>query len=263
MHKNKKFNTLSGFGLIELMVSISIVVLVTSIILARHDSYNGAVLLRSQAYDIALKIREVQMQAVSAIGQGAEFRTRLGVCFNTSWDNYYLVFADIDNDGVCDIEDGEQVGQRGNIDPRFQIRSLNLDGSTETELAIIFERPNFDARFFVGTGKNNEQTNVEAVEIGLERVGAGDATGAGDLRVMEISRTGQILVKPVIKTTTEPDPCTGKNCGDQDPSCIPGKTCVEPDPPCEKDCVVDEGGGAKGESGIIDVPIDNPDGSKI
>ncbi|HMO77927.1 MAG TPA: hypothetical protein PKD95_01885, partial [Candidatus Paceibacterota bacterium] len=129
MLKNKKFHSLSGFGLIELMVSISIVVLVTSIILAKHDSYNGAILLRSQAYDIALKIREVQMQAVSVVGQGADadFRTRLGVCFNTqSAPNLYYIFADYNNNGVCDIGNGEQIGQRGNIDPRFRIGELKL-----------------------------------------------------------------------------------------------------------------------------------------
>ena len=179
MRKNIKKLTQSGFGLIELMVSISIVVLVTSVILARHDSYNGAVLLRSQAYDIALKIREVQMQAVSVVSQDEGYRTALGVCFDTNWSNYYYTFADYDGDGVCDSN--EYVGQRGNIDPRFKIETLKLiDGGSaqpETSLAILFERPNFDARFYVG---KDEQTNVDGAEIGLMRVGAETgSTGAG------------------------------------------------------------------------------------
>lgn len=253
MHKNKKFRTQSGFGLIELMVSISIVVLVTSVIMARHDSYNGAILLRSQAYDIALKIREVQMQAVSAVGQEDDFRTPLGVCFNTDWPNYYHIFADTDAEGQeghgeCDAD--EYVGQRGNIDPRFRIESLDLISSVPqnkpTNIAILFERPNFDARFFVS---GTERTDIDAVEIGLMRVGAdAQSSSAGDLRVMEISRTGQILVQPVTVNSVV----------------------VEPVDECEEkgNCNIGGGGGddTKGDDenggGSIDLPPNEDDGSK-
>ncbi len=263
MHNHKKINILSGFGLIELMVSISILVLVISIIVSRHDSYNGAVLLRSQAYDIALKIREVQMQAVSVVDQGNDFRTPLGVCFNTTTPNYYYVFADTDDDGKCDSN--EYVGQRGNIDPRFEITTLNLlsDGSEESvgELAILFERPNFDARFFVGTGSNNERTDVESVEIGLVRVGAGEGDGPGDLRVMEISRTGQILVQPVNgnnggSTCERGDP----NCDETPPvDCEKTGTCNDQDPPdCTgKDCETSGDETKDGGDGTIELP-ENP-----
>jgi|GEM_PF-424529 len=262
MHKNKKFHTQTGFGLIELMVSISIVVLVTSIILARHDSYNGAILLRSQAYDIALKIREVQLQAVSVVGQGAEYRTPLGVCFDTEWPNYYYIFADNDDDGVCDISAGEQVGQRGNIDPRFSIQSLNLilngTETKENELAILFERPNFDARFFVG----DSEEDVEGVEIGLVRVGANlQSTKPGDLRVMEVSRTGQILVQPV-KANSAPTPCT-KNCQDPPVDCEKAGNCdddsgagIELPPGGDGDTKGGENGGE------IVLPPDNPGESR-
>jgi len=235
MLKNKKFQKQSGFGLIELMVSISIVVLVTSVILARNDSYNGAILLRSQAYDIALKIREVQMQAVSVVGQGEDYRTPLGVCFNTMTPNSYRIFADSNPNGECEAD--EFIGQRGNIDPRFRIDTLNLisGGSSEElkNLVILFERPNFDARFFVN---GSEETDVDGVEIGLVRAGASNGSvEAGDLRVMEISRTGQILVQSVLP------PCEGKKCRDNDvdvppPDCERGGLCDSAIPPedCEK-----------------------------
>lgn len=196
MLKNKKYSTQLGFGLVELMVSVSLVVLVTSVILARHDSYNGAVLLRSQAYDVALKVREVQMEAVSVVSQEGAYRTALGVCFNTSSPNEYHIFRDADDNKECDS--GEYVGQRGNIDPRFQISSINLISTSiqprsEQEIVILFERPNFDARFFV---EGIEQTAFESVEIGILRVGANvQSTNVSDLKIMEISRTGQILVK--------------------------------------------------------------------
>ncbi len=54
-----------GFGLIELLVSISLMVLVLAIVLVQQTAFNGSVLLRSQAFEIALQIREVQLNAVS------------------------------------------------------------------------------------------------------------------------------------------------------------------------------------------------------
>ena len=48
---------------------------------------------------MALKIREVQMQAVSVVSQDEGYRTALGVCFDTNWSNYYYTFADYDGDG--------------------------------------------------------------------------------------------------------------------------------------------------------------------
>lgn len=218
MLKNKK-STQSGFGLVELMVSISLVVLVTSVILARHDSYNGAVLLRSQAYDVALKLREVQMEAVSVVAQEGDYRAPLGACFSTQWPNRYYVFIDTNGNGACDLAT-EQVGQQGNIDPRFQINSLGLvttlsESTPANNVSILFERPNFDAKFFVN---GTPQNNVEAVEIGIFRVGASQqSTNVSDLRVMEVSRTGQILVRTAKNNSVSVicDPTnSNKNCDD-------------------------------------------------
>jgi Tfp pilus assembly protein FimT len=54
-----------GFGLVELMVSISIMMLLTVVILNRQSSFNGAVLLRNQAYEVAFALRKAQLLAVS------------------------------------------------------------------------------------------------------------------------------------------------------------------------------------------------------
>ena len=56
----------NGFGLVELLVSISIMLLVTMVVLVNHESFNNGALLRSQAYEVALRLREVQLSAVGA-----------------------------------------------------------------------------------------------------------------------------------------------------------------------------------------------------
>lgn len=180
-----------GFGLVELMVSISIMVIVAGIILARQNSFNGAVLLRGQAYEVALKIREVQLAAVSAsdTAGGTSFRSVLGVNFNTDplYNTQYISFRDVNRDDEYQAATDVTFGQRGVIDNRFYISLIEIDGTAQSEASVVFERPNFDARF---------STAGSEMLVHLRRVGSDlSDTGPGDLRIIEITSTGQIGVR--------------------------------------------------------------------
>jgi prepilin-type N-terminal cleavage/methylation domain-containing protein len=184
-----------GFGLIELLVAISVMAIVSAIIIARHDNFNSAVLLRSQVYELALRTREVQLSAVSAIGASGQFRNQYGVLFSagTSSRNSYIPFRDTNDDGFFSSAT-EQFGQIGRIDSRFQIRAVRFIGSTESTasgVAVIFERPNFDARFF---NRANNEVDASAVEVDVARVGQ-TGTGPNVLRTLVITSTGQITVR--------------------------------------------------------------------
>ncbi len=183
----------AGFGLIELMVSIAIMALVSSVIFVRQSSFNGAVLLRSQAYEIALQAREVQLYAVSAIGDTGSFRDRYGLYFNAATPNNvtYNIFRDADDDEWYDA--GEQFGFQGRLDRRFEIRAVRAVGGdtiTGTELVVLFERPNFDARFYDTAG----ELAADRIEVDIALVG-NSGTGPGDVRTLEITSTGQIAVQ--------------------------------------------------------------------
>lgn len=187
-----------GFGLIELLVSISIIVLVTSLVLIRHSAFNSALLLRSQTYEIALQTREVQLFAVSAIGQGADFRNQFGVHFDTATDeNYrYAIFRDANGDSYYSGTSEEFGGEQGFLDDRFEVRTIRMsggadDGATPSELSVVFERPNFDARFFSAA---NTELDAGRAEIDIARRGV-TGTGPETLRTLEITRTGQISVQ--------------------------------------------------------------------
>jgi prepilin-type N-terminal cleavage/methylation domain-containing protein len=193
---HKKSPTLDksrGFGLIELMVSISIMVIVAGIVLARQDAFNGAVLLRSQAYEIAFAIRQVQLTAVSATDPGgaAAFRQPLGVHFSTAagLNKQYITFSD--SNGDDSYQASEQLGQIRQIDERFYISQIEVGGSDETAASAVFERPNFDARFssaFPSTG------GEMLIYLRARDADAGD-TGPQSQRVIEITSTGQISVR--------------------------------------------------------------------
>ncbi|MBP6924162.1 MAG: prepilin-type N-terminal cleavage/methylation domain-containing protein [Candidatus Pacebacteria bacterium] len=180
----------AGFGLIELMVSIAVMAIVSSIILVRQNSFNGGVLLRSQAYEIALSAREVQLNAVSAVGVAGNFRTLQGLHFDITNNSVYRIFRDADNDGFFDP--AESLGQQGSLDNRFEIRAIRLGGVSINEVSVVFERPNFDARFF--SAPNNEVTTASSVQIDIATRGV-TGTSTNVLRTLEITSTGQIIVQ--------------------------------------------------------------------
>lgn len=190
---SKTHKTQAGFGLIELMVSISVMAIVSAIIMVKQNSFNGGVLLRSQAYEVALSAREVQLNAVSSVGVAGDFRTLQGLHFDTNTANSggYRIFIDADNDGFFDAS--ESTGPQGALDDRFEVHSIRTIGDTYSgsALSIVFERPNFDARFFDSAG----EVNASSVEIDIARTGTGASTCGTDYRTIEITNTGQIIVK--------------------------------------------------------------------
>jgi type II secretory pathway pseudopilin PulG len=188
-----------GFGLIELLVSISIMVLVTSVILARHDAFNGASLLRGQTYDLALTIREMQLLAVSAIkaGSGLDYDNVYGLSLDVNRPSNYDVFRDANDD--YEFTDGEEFGQQGIMDRRFVIDRIELLGSGSDvgeydDITILFERPNFDALLFRGGVAVDSGISTVLIDV---RVRGTTGTGPGELRQIEVTRTGQITVRDI------------------------------------------------------------------
>jgi len=192
-----------GFSMIELMVSIAIVVLVLTVTLTRQDSFNSAVLLRSEAFDLALAIREMQLGAVSAQGDGAGgYRATQGVYFDirpTGGDpQQYTLFRDsaIDGNNIYDGADsGEALGLPGSIDSRFEITEIEMIGSTNSDpdtLSVVFRRPNFDAQFY--ENRSTEIVDATAARIRLSVSGSTGSVCGEDYREIEITATGQITV---------------------------------------------------------------------
>ena len=186
--------SIRGFGLIELMVSISIMLLVAAVVLARQDSFNGAVLLRGEAYEVALGAREVQLNSVSAISIAGNYRTLVGLHFDTNNDALVRIFKDSAG-GNGSYNSGEEFGKPLTIDSRFEVRGIRtVSGNTETpisNLSVVFVRPNFDARFFNSTAGEIFASRVE-IDIS-KRDQTGTTTDV--VRTVEITSTGQIAVQ--------------------------------------------------------------------
>ena len=175
------------------MVSITIMAIIMAVVIARHDKFNGAILLRSQAYEIALQLREVQLSAVSATSRSGNYRSNLGIHFDTSIKNSYIVFQDGASGVVGRYDSGEQLGAQGVLDPRFEIRAIRRgdNQSALSNVSISFARPDFDAVFTTSAGSLG---TLQSVLIEVGRVGAtGNATDV--VRYVEVTASGQITVK--------------------------------------------------------------------
>lgn len=171
-----------AFTVVELLVTLSIVVLVTGIVMIRYSSFNSSVLLTSQAYLTAFDVREAQSLAVSVRGRSSEFREEYGLYFDMGSRNSYVLFQDDDANGENDpvrYSVAEAIGSAYKVDPRFTIVNLcgtnsatrtcfTDDPDTEGEivdiafnnLAISFQRPDFDAQFY-----SSAKSNIQSIEI--------------------------------------------------------------------------------------------------
>lgn len=172
-----------GFGLVELMVSVTIMVLVSSIVIVNQGAFNTALLHRGQAYEVALRIREVQLAAVSANYNGQSFRSSLGLYF-VSGESRYDVFRDSENNGY-DSDGSEVYDLEGYLDDRYEIGDIRINGD-QNEVSVVFTRPNFDARFF-------DSSNIEITSGNLQ-IDIAKKSDPTKVKTVEVTRTGQISV---------------------------------------------------------------------
>lgn len=174
----------NAFSLVELMVTIGIILIITSIVMVRYASFNSTTLLNNQAYEIALNLREAQVFAVSVRGEENQFRLSYGLHFDASSLQYYL-FGDSNNNGR--YNSGEEIGDPYAIDERFTLSRLCVNSpdncnSTVPRASVLFTRPNFDAAIN-GPGVSN--ANSLSVEVESRN---------GATRRVTVWQTGQIEV---------------------------------------------------------------------
>mgnify|MGYP000267498473 CR=1 FL=1 len=188
----------AGFGLIELVVTIGIMVLVSSVVLSRHTGFNSEVLLRNQAYSVAFTIREAQQSAVSAVGGAGDFRSAYGVYFTTDTTNnanqLYRSYRDLNGNLAYDAPPSGDNPLLNRLDGRFVLSNIDAPGASLVPpgvpdlaaVSIAFQRPNFDAIYFDANGNEFTADQVN-IEIQLQ--------SSGETEQVVVLPTGQILVE--------------------------------------------------------------------
>jgi hypothetical protein len=169
---------------------MGIMIIITTLILARYGQFNGTVLLRDLAYDVALSVREAQVYGISGRSAGGTFAYRYGVYFSKAAPTQYILFGDV-NDNVT-YDSGESIvayAMRTGYG-LSEMCATRSDGAVRcatrneiSTLTIMFKRPEPDAiiRSDVLT-----ETYRDATFTLL--------SPAGSTRSVTVTSTGQIAV---------------------------------------------------------------------
>jgi prepilin-type N-terminal cleavage/methylation domain-containing protein len=199
-NKNTMPKLVSGFTLVELLITITIFVIITGVVLVNSNSFNNSVLLSNFAYDVALTIKQAQSFGVNVKESSTgSFTTSYGIYFDTSQSNTnFVLFNDANNDkkysdvgGVtsCPTNSLECI-QRYSMKSGSYIQNIcvgNDDQSCTTQasqLLILFVRPNLNAIIYANGGG----TAYNYAKISL-------AAGNNATSSVVVTSIGQIFVK--------------------------------------------------------------------
>ena len=185
-----------GFTLIELLVVLSIMAVITGVFLVRNGRFNSAILLRSFSYQVALSIREAQVYGVGVKevtpGSG-NFSAGFGVYFSSLTPTAYILFADVNNNGVYDT--GDIVVENFTVANGFAISEFcaTTSGGAEqcspsgiSALSITFRRPNPEPTIRI---------NLSGYVYSNASITAASPTGSS--RTVTVGAAGEIAVEQV------------------------------------------------------------------
>lgn len=190
-----------AFTLVELIVSLAIFALMTALVVVKYGNFNQSVLLKNQAYDVALTIRTAQTYGISvkSADESSVFTYAYGVNFNTGSGNcasegtisdskQFVMFSDAStlggNAGICDGGDifvSSYALKRGGVIDKVcaGLGSCTLGSGV---LNVSFKRP--DPRATICWGSDCSFTYAE---IQLKSTDGG-------LRTVVIRSNGQVTV---------------------------------------------------------------------
>ena len=186
-----------GFTIVELMVTISFFVIISSVVLVRHATFSSNLLLTNLAYDIALSIREAQVfgLSVSEFGTGTgEFDVGYGIHIDSGDNISYILFADREPknqryDDNSEIVDVFNIHKGNTISLFCGVLSNGTEKCSPTNISyldIVFERPNPDA--IITSSITGESYSSAKIVV---------RSPQGKERTIIIGITGQIYVEPL------------------------------------------------------------------
>jgi prepilin-type N-terminal cleavage/methylation domain-containing protein len=202
--KNKKYgNGKRGFTLTELIVTVSIVTLLTTVAVANFRQVDNSLVLQNVAHQVALVARKAQISGISVQGiesGGVALFPSYGINFDMSKNTSFILFSDTTAtnklfDGVCPkvLPTDECVGPY-TLANGYTIKelcgNLKTGGSFATcalsRLDISFTRPNPDA-LMIGN-ISTPPTGFSDGEIVIQ-------SKTGKTKTIVIWKTGQISIQ--------------------------------------------------------------------
>ncbi|MBP6858337.1 MAG: prepilin-type N-terminal cleavage/methylation domain-containing protein [Candidatus Pacebacteria bacterium] len=199
-----------AFTLVELLVSISIFALMTTLVVAKYGNFNNNVLLTNAAYDVALAIRTAQTYGLSVRSDDSGgFNNAYGVNFsireigeqinelsNIPNSQTIVTFSDLNANGIYD--QGEEISYST---LRGGVRILDIAATCCDSVAcvtqcfnvgssfdVVFKRPDPSAQMCSYNGSVAGRCGlIITAQIMI-------SSPSGDYRFVSIRKNGQISV---------------------------------------------------------------------
>lgn len=186
MNRQKK-----GFTTIELIVTISILVIITTAIFIKYPTFRQNISLKRTAQEIALTIRQAQVYGLSTKEFQPGIFSGYGVHFESGSDSFVL-FADADNDKTYDAGDGcggtnTECVQMFQIQTGDKITDLCANGTCGVnKMDIVFYLTNPPVSITTDTGGTLPFGSYAGVVI---------ISLQGQTKTISVLASGQISVK--------------------------------------------------------------------
>lgn len=221
-NNHNKIKNNKGFTLVELMVTISIFLMISSLVIFNYGDFKSTVSLQNLTDDIALSIRKAQSFAIGARNTGGgNFNNSYGIHFSVNSngtgldgsDKSFILFYSpstskmypLVNSGTC--ADGSN-----NCVELFTINGMNKiygiilnNGSVETStygsLDISFLRPDPRAYFCYRANASSGSCDLSTISSASIII----SNGQTDLslkkgKMITVQNTGQISIQPYVFT---------------------------------------------------------------
>ena len=134
---NFKFSIMrkDGFTLIELLAVTAIITLISAIVQPSYKSSNKQLALQRSVSKLAQDLRRAQEMAMSAKEVFGVIPYGFGIDFKNSWLDYYILFADLNNNHHRDAADQDME----TIKLESKIKISNL--SPASFFSVVFAPP--------------------------------------------------------------------------------------------------------------------------
>ncbi len=172
----------AGFTLVELLVSISILMIMSTMVLVDYNvsGRNSALLL--EAHKFAGDVRRVQNMAMGSFeleSTGSIPTGGWGIYIpNTADDNTYYIYADINGNEEYDGEPTDEIFQTMTLENNVVFTSASIDNS------IVFLPP--DPRTFINGKTINDTSEDSEVTIVFSSVAGTKNVYLNDLGLIDI-----------------------------------------------------------------------------
>lgn len=165
-----------GFTLIELLTVAGVIIILTAVVLPNYREGNKQLALQRSASKLTQDLRRAQEMAMSAREVAGAVPYGFGIHFDNFWSNYYILFADLNNNHHRDAADRDLEILK--LESNLKISNL----SPAISFSIVFAPP--DPATWI-----NDLSSGVAAQITIS------INGSADNKIIFVNNAGLISIE--------------------------------------------------------------------